>query len=158
MDSRLRPAGACKRQGMRQSPRLVLCFVCFVGSLQVAVAQQSMVRITSLLLTEERDGWRASFPDGSPSKYSLRSGDLLTGIDSRSARLVGPLALTSAFNAAFSRSVPLTVRSPSHLPSTPRSADLSLSRCGEARKDWTSACGEGTGRFRRDIQPRKRRW
>ncbi len=98
---------------MRQSPRLVLsfvCFVCFIVSLQVAVAQQSMVRIASLLLTEERDGWRASFPDGSPSKYSLRSGDLLTGIDSRSARLVGPLALTSAFNAAFSRSVPLTVQ------------------------------------------------
>lgn len=87
---------------------LLICF-CLL-SIHFASAQGSKVRITSLVLTHEKTGWRVDFPGGAKSKYSLQGGDLLTEIDGRDAGRVGPLAVTAAFNASFDRSVPLTVR------------------------------------------------
>ena len=86
---------------------LLICF-CFL-SVHFTFAQGSKVRITSLILTHEKTGWRADFPGGAKSKYSLQNGDLLTEIDGRKAGQVGPLAMTAAFNASFDRTVPLAV-------------------------------------------------
>ena len=88
---------------------LLICCLCLL-SVHFASAQGSKVRITSLVLTHEKAGWRADFPDGAKSKYALQNGDLLTNIDGKNAGMVGPLAVTAAFNASFDRSVPLTVR------------------------------------------------
>ena len=88
--------------------RLFLICSCFL-LVHVASAQGSKVRITSLVLTHEKTGWRVDFPGGAKSEYFLQEGDLLTKIDSRNAATVGPLAIMAAFNASFDRSVPLTV-------------------------------------------------
>jgi thiol-disulfide isomerase/thioredoxin len=69
-----------------------------------------MVRTSSLLLTQEKLGWRVSFSDDAASKYLLHGGDLLTRIDSERADKMGPLAVTAAFNAAFVRPVPISAR------------------------------------------------
>jgi peroxiredoxin len=87
---------------------LLICF-CFL-SVRLVSAQGSKVRIASFVLTHEKTGWRVDFPGQAKSEYSLRDGDLVTEIDGRYAGRVGPLAVTSAFNASFDRSVPLTVR------------------------------------------------
>lgn len=86
---------------------LLVCF-CFL-SVHIAFAQGSKVRITSLVLTHEKTGWRVDFRGGAKGKYSLQTGDLLTEIDGRNAGQVGSLAMTAAFNASFNRTVPLAV-------------------------------------------------
>jgi peroxiredoxin len=90
--------------------RIAIFCMCFLLSLDFAFAQGSKVRITSLLLTHEKSGWRVSFPGGAPCKYSLQNEDLLTEIDNRNAGTTGPLAVTAAFNSAFDRSVPIVVQ------------------------------------------------
>jgi cytochrome c biogenesis protein CcmG/thiol:disulfide interchange protein DsbE len=89
--------------------RFILVCFCLL-SFHLVFAQESKVRITSLVLTHENTGWRVDFPGGANSKYSLQNGDLLTEIDAKNAGKMGPLAVTAAFNASFDRSVPLTVR------------------------------------------------
>jgi peroxiredoxin len=91
---------------MRQ---LALFCLCFLLSLDSALGQESIVRITSLLLTREKAGWRVDFPGDAAYKYSLQNGDLLTTIDGEHAELMGPLAVTAVFNAAFNRTVRITV-------------------------------------------------
>ena len=85
---------------------LVCC--CFLVSINVAFGQESIVRITSLLLTHEKTGWRVDFPGGGASKYGFQENDLLTQIDGKDASEVGPLAVMAAFNSAFTRTVPIT--------------------------------------------------
>lgn len=83
---------------------------CLLLSCHSIFAQNSKVRISSLLLTQEETGWRVDFPDGAAPQYSLQTGDLLIAIDAKDAGRVGPLAVLAAFNAAFGRAVPLTVQ------------------------------------------------
>src|SRR5271169_6297216 len=90
--------------------RTVYFSCCLLLSCVSVLAQNSKVRVSSLLLTQEKTGWRVDFPDGAASKYSLQTGDLLIAIDSRNADHMGPLAMLGAFNAAFHRAVPLTVQ------------------------------------------------
>lgn len=90
--------------------RYILLCSCIFFSLGSASAQGSTIRTSSLLLTQEKFGWRVSFSDSVASKYSLCSGDLLTTIDSRRTNKMGPLAVMAAFNAAFVRSVPIIAR------------------------------------------------
>lgn len=90
--------------------RLIAFFAsCLLLPLNVALGQESMVRVTSLLLTHGKVGWHVGFPGGTTSQYSLQDGDLLAKIDGNDAANIGPLALTAIFNASFSRSVPITV-------------------------------------------------
>jgi len=65
------------------------------------------VRITSLLLRYEKAGWRVDFPAGT-GKYGLQKNDLLIQIDGKDAAGLGPLAVMAVFNAAFTRTVPIT--------------------------------------------------
>lgn len=81
----------------------------------VAVAQNSNVQISTLLLTRQARGWRVGFTDDSAHKYSLERDDLLTEIDGVSGCLLGPLAITRKFNDAFLRTVPLAVQRGSKL-------------------------------------------
>ena len=97
---------------MRRTAYLPFFLLIFCNSL---FAQNSNVRISSLLLTQEEKGWRVDFPDGAADKYSLRTGDLLTEFDGDNADRMGPLAVTRAFNDAFSRVVQLTIRRGSSL-------------------------------------------
>jgi peroxiredoxin len=92
---------------MRRIAYFSCCLLLFCVSV---FAQSSKVRVSSLLLTQEKNGWRVDFPDGEASKYSLQSGDLLISIDARTANHMGPLAVLAAFNEGFSRVVPLTVQ------------------------------------------------
>lgn len=80
---------------------------CFLVSVNFAFGQESIVRITSLLLTHEKTGWRVDFPSGGGSKYGLQKNDLLIKMDGRDAAGLGPLAVMAAFNAAFDRAVPI---------------------------------------------------
>jgi thiol-disulfide isomerase/thioredoxin len=97
---------------MRRTAYLPFFLLLFCNSL---FAQNSNVRISSLLLTQEERGWRVDFPDGAAGEYSLRTGDLLTEFDGNNAGRMGPLAVTRAFNDAFSRVVQLTIRRASRL-------------------------------------------
>ena len=91
---------------MRRFPFLYCCLLFFCTS---ACAQGSKVRIASVLLTQEKSGWRVDFPDSTAKKYALQTGDLLTAIGAKNASNMGPLAIAAAFNAAFIRAVPLTL-------------------------------------------------
>jgi thiol-disulfide isomerase/thioredoxin len=99
-------------RSMRGTTYLSFFLLLFCNSL---FAQNSKVRISSLLLTQEDRGWRVDFPDGAPSEYSLRTSDLLTEFDGNNAGRMGPLAVTRAFNDAYSRVVQLTIRRGSSL-------------------------------------------
>lgn len=92
---------------MRRIAYFCCCLLLFHVS---AFAQSSKVRVSSLLLTQEKNGWRVDFPDGEASKYSLQSGDLLISINARTANHMGPLAVLAAFNEGLSRVVPLRVQ------------------------------------------------
>ena len=96
------------RSRMRRTALYLLGLL--LSSSNIALAQGGKVRVSSLLLTQERAGWRVDFPAGAPSKYSLQKDDLLIRIDNRNAKEVGPLGVLAAFNAAFSRAVPLMVQ------------------------------------------------
>lgn len=121
--------------------RRSVCFYCCLLLSCVSVLAQSKVRVSSLLLTQEKTGWRADFPDGAASKYSLQSGDLLIAIDARSADHMGPLAVLGAFNAAFNRAVPLTVQRGAQLSkiSLWRSDGPPPSNSTKQEKDFVSA-------------------
>lgn len=85
---------------------LVSC--CFLLSINFAFGQPSIVRFSSVVLTRESGGWRVDFPGGA-SKYGLQEHDLLVAIDGENATALGPLAVMAEFNAAFSRTVLVTV-------------------------------------------------
>jgi len=91
---------------MRPIPLLSCCLLL---SINFAFGQESMVRVSSLLLTHEKAGWRADFPGGGASKYGLQKNDLLIEIDNKDAAGLGPLAVMAIFNEAFVRTVPVTV-------------------------------------------------
>ena len=131
---------------MRRTAYFSFCLL--LSSISV-FAQNSKVRVSSLLLTQERAGWRVDFPDGAASKYSLQSGDLLIAIDARNADHMGPLAVLGAFNAAFHRAVPLTVlrdarlnkitlwRSDGPAPSTSAKQEKDFVSAGQEAPDFT---------------------
>jgi peroxiredoxin len=82
---------------------------CFFLSVNFAFGQESIVRISSLLLTHEKTGWRVDFPGAGAGTYGLQKNDLLAQIDGKNAAGLGPLAVMAVFNSAFTRTVPITV-------------------------------------------------
>lgn len=78
-------------------------------SINLTFGQESIVRCSSLLLMHEKAGWRVDFPGGGASKYGLQKNDLLIEIDGKDGAGLGPLAVMAVFNAAFNRTVPITV-------------------------------------------------
>lgn len=89
--------------------RISLFSCCLLLCINFAFGQESLVRITSLLLTHEKNGWRVDFPGSGVGKYGLQENDLLTEIDGKDAARFGPLAVMAVFNSAFTRTVPITV-------------------------------------------------
>jgi peroxiredoxin len=95
--------------------RRIAYLSCCLLLLGVSVfAQSSKVRVSSLLLTQEKTGWRVNLvDDGTASEHALQifqTGGLLISIDTKDAGRLGALAVLGAFNEAFSRAVPLTVK------------------------------------------------
>jgi peroxiredoxin len=88
-----------------QSIGLLSC--CLLILVNIALGQDSVVRITSLRLIHEKAGWRVDFPGGGRGKYGLQAKDLLIQIDRKDAGGFGPLAVMAAFNSAFERTVPI---------------------------------------------------
>lgn len=77
---------------------------------QPAFAETSRVGDAFLLLTHESGGWRVMFTGKAQARSSLQNGDILTKIDSRDARALGPLAVRLTFSVAYDRTIPVTVR------------------------------------------------
>ncbi|MHB1960554.1 MAG: TlpA family protein disulfide reductase [Acidobacteriaceae bacterium] len=89
--------------------RSVLSCLCLLLSFNLTLAQESKVRFSSLVLTQEKSGWRVDSPSGADSR-SLHHGDLLTTIDGTSAEKMGPLGVLAAVIASMDVPVQLTVQ------------------------------------------------
>lgn len=81
----------------------------FVFLPQVAVAQSTTVRMSQLVLIQEKSGWRAVCPLESVQAASLFPGDLVTRLDGEKASRLGPLDILAEFNVAFERPLPARV-------------------------------------------------
>lgn len=89
--------------------RCILSSFHLLLSFNLAFGQESKVRFSSLVLTQEKSGWHVDSPSGADSR-SLHHGDLLTTIDGRGAEKMGPLGILAAVNAAMDAPVQLTVQ------------------------------------------------
>lgn len=89
--------------------RAVLLCYCLLASFSPSFSQQSKVRFSSLMLSQEKTGWRVDSPTGA-NGASLYNGDLLIAIDGRNAGKMGPLGVVAAINAAMDAPVPLIVQ------------------------------------------------
>lgn len=90
----------------RRAP--VLAVLLIVG--WPALAQEpAKVQFSTVLLTQEKRGWRVAMPDHAASKYGLMSGDLLVMVDGNDASTLGPLAMTAFMDNAFVRAFPIAI-------------------------------------------------
>ena len=71
--------------------------------------QRAKVQFRTLQLTQEKAGWRVSFPDHSPSAFALQDGDLVQNIDDRKAADLGPLAIAAYLDDGAVRAFPMQV-------------------------------------------------
>ncbi|HXX17749.1 MAG TPA: TlpA disulfide reductase family protein [Candidatus Eremiobacteraceae bacterium] len=87
--------------------RIFLFYSCFLVSITFAFGQESVVRITSLLLSQEKTGWRVDLAGGSEGTSVFQKNDLLTQLDGKDAAGLGPLAVMASLNSAFIKTVPI---------------------------------------------------
>ena len=71
--------------------------------------QPTKIQFSTVMLSQERNGWRVLLLDRTSSKYGLTSGDLVTGVDGNDAAKLGPLALAAFMSNAFVRAFPLVI-------------------------------------------------
>ena len=86
---------------------LVLC----VGLLAAAAGAQgtTKVQFSTVLLAQEKSGWRVQLLDHATSKYGLVSGDLLVGVDGNDASALGPLGVAAFMDNASVRAFPVVI-------------------------------------------------
>src|SRR5262249_1844383 len=83
-------------------------------SLSAALAQASKVGDAFILLAHQRAGWRIDSLDQKALKNFLKPNDVITDIDSRDARAMGPLGVRLALSSSYDRTVPLLVQRDGH--------------------------------------------
>jgi peroxiredoxin len=88
---------------------LVLCVFLLTAGWAATAQQGTKVQFSTVLLTQEKNGWQVELLDHVSSKYGLLSGDLLVSVDGNDASTFGPLVMTAFMNNASVRAFPITV-------------------------------------------------
>jgi thiol-disulfide isomerase/thioredoxin len=89
---------------------LVLFAGLLTAGCAAAVAQgTTKVEFSTVLLTQEKSGWRVELLDHATSEYGLVSGDILVGVDGNDASTLGPLGIAAFMTNAFVRAFPVVI-------------------------------------------------
>lgn len=91
----------------RFTRRAPVWIVLLIASWPALAQEFAKVQFSTVLLTQEKSGWRVALLDHAAGKYGLTSGDLLARVDGHDAATLGPLAMAEFMDSAFVRAFPI---------------------------------------------------